>query len=53
MISRLGLLGSAEAVGLQVSLDATAGKLAGLDRMRDRQPPGPVDLGVPVIRDPR
>jgi hypothetical protein len=35
--------------GLQTSLDAATGKLAGLDRMRDR-PTNQVTLGIPVIR---
>ncbi|MGW3473411.1 hypothetical protein ACWDKQ_34285 [Saccharopolyspora sp. NPDC000995] len=40
-----------EVQGLQVSLDAAARKLVSLDRMRDRQPTGPVNLGMPVITD--
>ncbi|MFI5781239.1 hypothetical protein [Nocardia sp. NPDC051570] len=37
--------------GLRVSLNAAAAKLAGLDRMRDRQPSldHETDLGIPVI----
>jgi hypothetical protein len=38
-----------EVAGLNASLHAAAQKLAGLDRMRDRQPAGPVNLGIPVI----
>lgn len=38
-----------EAQGLRVSLDAAANKLVNLDRMRDRQPTGPVNLGIPLI----
>jgi hypothetical protein len=40
-----------EIQGLQVSLDAATRKLVSLDRLRDRQPAGPVNLGVPVIGD--
>jgi hypothetical protein len=42
-----------EVAGLDASLQAAARKLASLDRMRDRQPVGPVNLGIPVITDPR
>lgn len=38
-----------EVQGLRVSLDAAANKLVNLDRMRDRQPTRPVNLGIPVI----
>jgi hypothetical protein len=38
-----------EVAGLNTSLQAAARKLVSLDRMRDRQPTGPVDLGIPVI----
>jgi site-specific recombinase XerD len=38
-----------EVAGLNESLQAAARKLVSLDRMRDRQPTGPVDLGIPVI----
>ena len=33
--------------GLQVTLDTATRKLVSLDRIRDRQPAGPVSLGVP------
>lgn len=46
-----GWLGEIE--GLNVSLEAASRKLVSLDRMRDRQPAGPVNLGIPVITDPR
>ncbi len=42
-----------EVAGLDASLQAAARKLASLDRMRDRQPGGPVNLGIPVIADSR
>jgi hypothetical protein len=35
--------------GLNVSLEAAGRKLVSLDRMRDRQPVGPVNLGIPII----
>jgi hypothetical protein len=38
-----------EIEGLQTSLDAAAGKLASLDRMRNR-PTNQVTLGIPVVR---
>jgi hypothetical protein len=38
-----------EVTGLTASLEAAARKLASLDRMRERQPAGPVDLGIPVL----
>jgi hypothetical protein len=41
-----------EVAGLDASLQAAARKLVSLDRMRDRQPAGPVNLGIPVIIDP-
>jgi hypothetical protein len=40
-----------EVAGLDASLQAAARKLASLDRMRARQPGGPVNLGIPVITD--
>ncbi|MGH3608458.1 MAG: tyrosine-type recombinase/integrase, partial [Pseudonocardiaceae bacterium] len=42
-----------EVAGLNASLQAAARKLASLDRMQDRQPSGPVNLGIPVITDPQ
>jgi hypothetical protein len=42
-----------EVAGLDASLQAAARKLVSLDRTRDRQPGGPVNLGIPVIIDPR
>jgi hypothetical protein len=42
-----------EIQSLNVSLDAASRKLVSLDRMRDRQLGGPVNLGIPVITDPR
>ena len=42
-----GWLGEAE--GLHSSLAAATNKLVSLDRMRQRQPAGPVNLGIPVI----
>jgi hypothetical protein len=44
---------SGEVAGLDTSLHTAARKLAGLDRMRDRQPGGPVNLGIPVVTDHR
>lgn len=44
-----GWLGEVE--GLESSLAAATNKLLGLDRMRDREPAGPVNLGIPVITD--
>ena len=41
-----------EVQGLQSSLAAATKKLVNLDRMRDRQPAGPVSLGMPIITDP-
>ena len=41
-----------EVEGLKVSLQAASRKLVSLDRTRDRQPSGPVNLGIPVITDP-
>lgn len=38
-----------EVAGLKTSLDAAARKLVSVDRMRERQPAGPVDLGIPVM----
>jgi hypothetical protein len=38
-----------EVAGLNASLQAAARKLVSLDHTRDRQPTGPVDLGIPVI----
>lgn len=46
-----GWLGEIE--GLGVSLEAASRKLVSLDRTRDRQPNSPVNLGIPVITDPR
>lgn len=46
-----GWLGEIE--GLTASLKAANRKLVSLDRTRDRQPTGPVNLGMPVITDPR
>jgi hypothetical protein len=46
-----GWLGEIE--GLTASLKAANRKLASLDRMRDRQPTGPINLGMPVITDPQ
>ncbi|MEV4049634.1 tyrosine-type recombinase/integrase [Amycolatopsis sp. NPDC049688] len=40
-----------EAPGLRSSLDKAVQKLVSLDRTRDRQPPGPVNLGIPTIKD--
>ena len=40
-----------EIEGLNVSLEAASRKLVSLDRMRDRQSSGPVNLGIPVITD--
>jgi site-specific recombinase XerD len=42
-----------EVAGLDVSLQAASRKLVTLDRMCDRQPSGPVNLGMPVITDTR
>lgn len=42
-----GWLGEIE--GLNVSLQAASRKLISLDRMRDRQSNGPVNLGIPII----
>ncbi|MGW5146812.1 tyrosine-type recombinase/integrase [Rhodococcus koreensis] len=42
-----------EMEGLESSLKAATTKLVSLDRMRERQPTGPVNLGIPVITDPR
>lgn len=42
-----------EIAGLNVSLEAASRKLVSLDRMRDRRPNGPVNLGIPVITDSR
>ncbi|MGI8305874.1 tyrosine-type recombinase/integrase [Saccharopolyspora hattusasensis] len=42
-----------EVQGLEVSLNEATKKLVRLDRMRDRQPTGPVNLGIPIIRDPQ
>lgn len=39
-------------LGEVAGLQAAARKLASLDRMRARQPGGPVNLGIPVITDP-
>ncbi|MGH3692887.1 MAG: tyrosine-type recombinase/integrase [Pseudonocardiaceae bacterium] len=41
-----------EVDGLESSLKAATRKLVSLDRMRDRQPTGSVNLGIPVIVDP-
>jgi site-specific recombinase XerD len=41
-----------EVEGLKVSLEAASRKLVSLDRMQDRPPSGPVNLGIPVITDP-
>jgi hypothetical protein len=40
-----------EVAGLNGSLQAAATKLVSLDRMRDRQPVGPVNLGIPIITE--
>ena len=40
-----------EVTGLEISLREAAQKLVSLDRMRDRQLSGPVNLGIPVIAD--
>ncbi|MFI9010998.1 hypothetical protein ACIGNX_27565 [Actinosynnema sp. NPDC053489] len=40
-----------EVQGLQVSLNEAARKLVGLDRARDRQPAGAINLGMPSITD--
>jgi hypothetical protein len=45
-----GWLGEVE--GLKISLEAASRKLVSLDRMQDRQPSSPVNLGIPVITDP-
>jgi hypothetical protein len=42
-----GWLGEVE--GLQASLNAATSKLVSLDRMRNRRPGGPVNLGIPII----
>lgn len=42
-----------EVHGLQASLHAATDKLVSLDRTRRQPPSGPVDLGLPVITDPR
>jgi len=45
-----------EVQGLQVSLAKAKGKLASLDRARDRsssRQTGPTDLGMPIITNPR
>jgi integrase len=42
-----------EVQGLQGSLDAATRKLVSLDRIRNRQPTGPVNLGIPVIATPQ
>lgn len=42
-----------ELTGLETSLNEASRKLVSLDRARDRQPTGPVDLGIPTIADPR
>lgn len=42
-----------EVAGLETSWKAASRKLVSLDRMLDRQSSGPVNLGIPVITDPR
>jgi hypothetical protein len=42
-----GWLGEVD--GLQTSLSAATEKLANLDRISSRQPPGRVDLGMPAV----
>lgn len=42
-----------EVAGLQTSLNEATRKLVSLDRARERQPTEPVNLGLPVIVDPR
>jgi hypothetical protein len=39
--------------GLEVSLNEASRKLVNLDRARDLQPGGPVNLGIPIISEPR
>ena len=41
-----------EVAGLNASVNAAARKLVSLDRMRQRQPSGPINLGIPIITDP-
>ncbi len=45
-----GWLGEVQA--LQTSLNAARAKLAAMNRRRDRQPAGPVNLNMPVITAP-
>ncbi|MGH3688462.1 MAG: tyrosine-type recombinase/integrase [Pseudonocardiaceae bacterium] len=40
-----------EVAGLEINLREAAQKLVSLDRMRDRQPTSPVNLGIPIITD--
>ncbi|WP_410570713.1 tyrosine-type recombinase/integrase [Amycolatopsis sp. cmx-4-61] len=40
-----------EVAGLDTSLNEASRKLVSLDRTRDRQPAGPVNLGIPIIKD--
>jgi hypothetical protein len=40
-----------EVQGLETSLNEAARKLVSLDRARDREPAGPVNLGIPIITD--
>ncbi len=42
-----------EVAGLEASLNEASRKLVNLDRARDRQPAGPVNLGIPIITEPR
>jgi hypothetical protein len=41
-----------EVAGLKTSRDAAARKLVSLDKVRERQPGGLVNLGIPVISGP-
>lgn len=43
---------SSEVAGLDVSLQSATIRLTGLDRMRDRQPSGPVNVGIPSSPPP-
>jgi integrase len=41
-----------EVAGLEASLNEASRKLVSLNRTRERQPAGPVNLGIPVITEP-
>jgi hypothetical protein len=42
-----------EVAGLRTSLNEAARKLVSLDRAHERQPAGTVNLGLPIIVDPK